>query len=151
MKSLKEIVVGIAVICLLVFISDAAPQGQPGQEWLSYYPSVSRLYGKLIKVTKYGKPSYGENPEKDEKVEVLILILQTPVRIKARSSSSVNNESLTNVSFVQLIFPPEVGDYSKYLEKDILVAGTLVRGHTGDHFTDAVMTVKAINPTGRPM
>jgi hypothetical protein len=30
------------------------------------------------------------------------------------------------------------------------VAGTLVRGYKGEHFTDVVMTVKAVNPTGKP-
>jgi hypothetical protein len=140
---------GILVIaCILFLASDALPQ----QDWLSYYPAVSRLQGKLIKVSKYGKPTYGENPEKDEKVEVPVLILQTPVRIKARPGSSVNNESLTNISFVQLIFPPEVGgNYSTHLEKDIVVAGTLVSGHKGEHFTEVVMTVKAVNPTGKPI
>src|SRR2546422_10467897 len=99
MKLSKKIAIEIAIISVLLFSSQAAPQNQ---EWLSYYPAVSRLHGKLIKVTKYGKPTYGENSEEDEKVEVPILILQTPVRVKAQSSSSVNNESLTNVSFVQL-------------------------------------------------
>lgn len=144
----KEISVAIAVTCILCFFSESAAQQQ---EWLSYYPAVSRLQGKLIKVTKYGKPTYGENPEKDEKVIVPILILQTPVRVKARTTSSVNNESLTNVSFVQLIFPAELADYSKHLDMDIVVAGTLERGHKGDHFADVVMTVKVVNPTGRPM
>jgi hypothetical protein len=142
-------VLAVALVCVLLFPAKATPQQQ---DWLSYYPAVSRLQGKLTKVFKYGKPTYGENPEKDEKVEVPILILQTPVRIRARPTSSVNNESLTNVSFVQLVFPAEVvGNYANYLDKDIVVAGTLVRGHKGEHFTDAVMTVKAVNPTGKPM
>jgi hypothetical protein len=59
---------------------------------------------------------------------------------------------VTNVSFIQLIFPAEVGsDYSKHLERDIVVAGTLVSGHKGEHFTEVVMTVKAVNPTGKPI
>jgi hypothetical protein len=139
----------IAIACFLFFSSEVVAQQQ---DWLPYYPAVSRLQGRLIKVFKYGKPSYGENPERDEKVEVPILILQTPVRLKARSTSSVNNESVTNVSFVQLSFPPEVdGNYSKHLDKDIIVAGTLVRGYKGEHFTEVVMIVKAVNPTGKPM
>ena len=137
----------IIVIAHVLFFSAEAVSQQ--QDWLSYYPSVSRLQGKLIKVAKYGKPTYGENPEKDEKVEVPILILQTPVRVKARLTSSVNNESMTNISFVQLSFP--AGDYSKHIDTDIVVAGTLVRGHKGEHFTDVVMTVKAVNPTGKPL
>jgi uncharacterized protein DUF4431 len=148
MKLPKRRALEIAIISGLLFSSQAVSQNQ---EWLSYYPAVSRLHGKLIKVTKYGAPTYGENLENDDKLEVPILILETPVRIKARSASSVNNESLTNISFVQLIFPAEIGGYSKYLDKDITVAGTLERGHKGDHFTDAVMTVKAVNPTGKPM
>src|SRR5438093_10210178 len=145
----KKITVAIAVSCVLFFLSEAEPQQQ---EWLSYYPAVSRLQGKLTKVFKYGKPTYGENPEKDEIVEVPILILQTPVRIRARPTSSVNNESLTNVSFVQLVFLAEVvGNYANYLDKDIVVAGTLVRGYKGEHFTEVVMTVKAVNTTGKPL
>jgi hypothetical protein len=144
-----RITAAIIFALTILFLTDATAQQD---DWLSYYPSVSRLQGKLTKVSKYGKPSYGENPDKDEKVEVAILILPTPIRIRARSTSSVNNESATNVSFVQLIFPAEVdGTYSKYLDKDIVVAGTLVRGRTGEHFTDVVMTVKAVNPTGKPM
>ena len=141
----------LAIIGILLFVSETSPQQNQLQDWLSYYPAVSRLEGKLVKITKYGKPTYGENPETDEKVEVCFLILPVPARVKARSSSSVNNESITNLSFVQLIFPPEISDYAKYLEKQIVVAGTLVRGYKGEHFAEAVMTVKAINPTGKPM
>ena len=73
-----------ALMALLAFAFETTAQQQ---DWLSYYPSVSRLQGKLIKVQKYGKPSYGENPENDEKVEIAILILKSPVRIKASSAS----------------------------------------------------------------
>ena len=139
------------VVTILLSFSEAHPQKTPFQDWLSYYPAVSRLEGRLVKITKYGKPSYGENPETDEKVDVCFLILPVPARVRARATSSVNNESITNLSIVQLIFPPELGDYAKYLDKQLVVAGTLVRGYKGDHFADAVMTVKAINPTGKPM
>lgn len=114
------------------------------QEWLASNPSVARLQGKLIKVRKFGRPSYGENPDKDETIDVPILILQSPVRVKARSASSVNNESLTNISFVQAIFSSEMNkSYAEYLDKRIVLAGTLDRGHKGEHFTDMVMQVKA--------
>jgi hypothetical protein len=121
-------------------------------DWLAYYPAVARLQGKLIKVQKYGKPSYGENPDKDERIDVQILILQSPVRVKASAASSVNNESLTNISFVQIIFPPEMAkSYAQHIDQEIVLAGNLVRGHKGEHFTDVVMQVKAINPTGKPL
>jgi hypothetical protein len=133
---------------LLLAINSRAQQ----QDWLSYNPSVSRIQGKLIKVQKYGKPTYGENPDKDEKIEVAIMILQSPIRVKANTTSSVNNESLTNVSFVQAIFPPEMEKtYAKHFDQEITLAGNLRRGRKGDHFTDVVMEVKAVNPTGKPL
>ena len=138
----------LALACALAIPSQVTPQVDP---WLSYFPSVIRLRGKLTTVMKYGKPTYGENPEKDEKLEVPILILQTPIRVKANPVSSVNNESIANISFVQLIFPPEVdADFKKHVDHNILVAGTLSVGSRGGQFTDVVLTVKAINPTGKP-
>jgi hypothetical protein len=50
---------------------------------------LSRLEGKLTKVMKYGSPSYGEHPEQDQKIDVPILILQFPVRVKSPPASSV--------------------------------------------------------------
>ena len=138
----------LALVFAIATPAQVFPQEYP---WLSYFPSGVRLRGKLTSVTKYGKPTYGENPEKDEKLEVPILILQTPIRVKANPRSSVNNESITNISFVQLIFPPEVdGDFKKHIDHNILVAGTLSVGSRSGQFTDVVLTVKAINPTGKP-
>ena len=135
-----------------VFVVAMPIPAKPQEDgWLSYFPSVVRLRGKLTTVTKYGRPTYGESPEKDEKVEVPILILPTPIRVKARPESSANNETITNISFVQLIFPREVNaDFKKYVDHDIVVAGTLSVGSRSGQFTDVVLTVKAINPTGKP-
>ncbi len=72
----KSSIVLAMIFTITLLLANAVNAQQ--DDWLSYYPSVSRLQGKLTKVSKYGKPSYGENPEKDEKVEVAILILQTP-------------------------------------------------------------------------
>jgi hypothetical protein len=146
---LRSLLVAIGIFSLLNF----GPRDSLAQEppWLSYFPSVVRLQGKLTKVLKYGPPSYGEVPEKDSRLEVAFLILREPVRIKGNAASSINHEQITNVSFVQVMFPPELGNFSKYLEQDVIVAGTLTRGHRGEHFTDMVMTVKAVNPTGKPL
>jgi hypothetical protein len=140
------------IVLLLTILTTAFGAIAQQQDWLSYYPAVARLQGKLMRIEKFGKPSYGENPDKDERVEVPILILPSPVRIKASSGSSINNESLTNVSFVQAIFPPEMAkSYAQHFDQEIVLAGNLLRGHKGEHFTDVVMQVKAINPTGKPL
>jgi len=133
-------------LCLLFWFGGAAPQQQ---QWLFYSPAVSRLEGKLTKVMKYGSPTYGEHPEQDEKIDVPILILHLPIRVK-HPPPSVNTES-TNVSFVQLIFPTETGSYAKYLNATIVVEGTLAKGLKGKHFTDVVMTVNTLNPAEPPV
>ncbi len=141
------------LVLVWIFVAAIPAAGNPQEEgWLSYFPSVVRLRGKLTTVTKYGKPTYGESPEKDEKLEVPILILPTPVRVKARPESTANNETITNISFVQLIFPPEAHvDFRKYIDQTIVAAGTLSVGSRSGQFTDVVLTVKAINPTGKPL
>lgn len=144
----------VRAVGALICLSLLAPVTAPAQEveWFAYYPSVVRLQGKLIKVQKWGKPSYGESPEKDEKVDVAILILKTPIRVKASSASSVNNESVTNVSFVQAIFSPDTAkSQAQHFDQDIVLAGNLVRARKGEHFTEVVLQVKAVNPTGRPL
>jgi hypothetical protein len=143
-------------VCVLVLTCAVAilPRHAIAQQegWLSYSPSVARIRGRLIIVTKFGKPTYGAEPDKDEKLEVPILILPTPIRVKARPESSVNNETMTNISFVQLVFPPEVeSNFKKFVDQEIVVAGSLAIGNRGGQFTDVVMTVKAINPTGKPL
>jgi hypothetical protein len=132
-------------LCLLFWFGGAAPQQQ---QWLFYSPAVSRLEGKLTTVMKYGGPTYGEHPEQDEKIDVPILILQLPVRVKS-PTHSVNTE-ITNVSFVQLIFLTE-SSYSKHLTATVVVEGTLTKGVKGKHFTDVVMTVNTLNPAEPPV
>ncbi len=140
----------LAMVFLILLAT--APLPAQESEWLAFHPSVARIQGKLIRIQKYGQPSYGENPDKDEKVEVAILILKSPIRVKANTASSVNNQSVTNVSFVQILFPPEmVKTQEKYFDQEIVLAGNLMRGYKGEHTTDVVMQVKAVNPTGKPL
>ena len=145
-----EILVGLALltaVCVSFSSRAAAPQEQ---QWLFYSPALSRLEGKLTKVMKYGSSSYGEHPEQDQKIDVPILILQFPVRVKSPPASSLNTQT-TNVSFAQLIFPAESGSYSKHLNANIVVEGILAKGIKGEHFTDVVMTVKRGNPVDPPV
>jgi hypothetical protein len=137
----------LSAVCLIFLSRGAAPQEQ---QWLFYAPALSRLEGKLTKVMKYGRPTYGEHPEQDEKMDVPILILQLPVRVKSPMPSSLNTQ-ITNVSFVQLILPSESASYSKYFDANIVVEGTLAKGIKGEHFTDIVMTVKTVNPPEPPV
>lgn len=140
----------LLLIALLAFLPTPGHGQQQG--WFHYDPSVSRIQGKLIQVTKYGKPTYGGEPDSDEKVEVPILVLQTPIRVRTNPERRNELEPMTNVSFVQLIFPEDpAGNVKRYLDQTIVVSGTLALGKRGGHFTDVVMIVKVVNPTGKPL
>lgn len=144
---MKRFLLGIALLAILPSMGQGQQQG-----WFHYDPSVSRLQGRLIQVTKYGKPTYGGEPESDEKVEVPILILQTPIRVRTNPERASGAEPMTNISFVQLIFPDDpAGNVKRYLDQTIVVSGTLALGRRGGHFTEVVMTVKVVNPTGKPL
>lgn len=144
---MKRFLVWIALLATLPSIGHGQQQG-----WFHYDPSVSRLQGKLIQVTKYGKPTYGGEPETDEKVEVPILVLQTPIRVRTNPERRSETEPVTNVSFVQLIFPEDpAATVKRHLDQTIVVSGTLALGRRGGHFTEVVMTVKVVNPTGKPL
>jgi hypothetical protein len=139
--------VGACITALIWCTTVSAQQ----QSWLSYFPSVVRLQGKLVLLTKYGAPSFGADPEKDEKIEVPFLILQTPIRARPNPKSGSEREPLTNINFVQLVLPDESGQTLKqYLDQQITVAGTLLPGRRASDFAEVVMTVKAVNPTGKP-
>jgi len=118
-------------------------------DWLPYEPTVVQIEGKLLKVIKYGPPGYGENPKRDIKYEVPILLTSEPVRVKGNLSNPKSQADLTNVSFIQLVFPKSSGNYRRYLDKEIVVEGTLFRAETGGHYTDLLMNVQTIRAKGK--
>lgn len=133
----------IAALLFLIFPTHDLTAQQ--QEWLSYEPMVVELKGKLLRVVKYGPPNYGENPESDARYEIPILLLAEPIRIKGDPTDWYKKESLTNVSFVQLIFSKAPSfPYWRYAYQDIVVRGTLFRAVTGHHYTDVLVDVTTI-------
>jgi hypothetical protein len=118
--------------------------------WLAFAPTVVELHGKLLKVVKYGPPSYGENPNSDVKHQIPMILLAQPVSAKGDAKSKLNEEDLLNVSFVQLIFLNTAStNYWRYEGQDIVVTGTLFRAETGHHYTQILMNVKAIRSKGK--
>jgi tRNA nucleotidyltransferase (CCA-adding enzyme) len=130
-------------ICLLAlfffFVSDILSHAQQSR-WLPYAPTTVELRGTMLKVVKYGPPGYGENPKSDAKYQIPMLLLVEPARVKGNSTSPVNKEDLTNVSFVQLIFlNTPANEYWRYVDLEIIATGTLFRAETGHHYTDLLM------------
>lgn len=41
--------------------------------------------------------------------------------------------------------------YGQHIDQEIVLAGNLVRGHKGEHGTEVMMQVKAVNSTAKPL
>lgn len=109
---------------------------------LRYEPQVVSLKGRLNSATRYGLPNFGETPKQDEKIRVPILRLDRAVNVCADTTSDVNVDNVRHVREMQLIFPE--GDAKSWYKRRVRVHGTLMLGHTGQHYTKIVMTVQDI-------
>jgi hypothetical protein len=90
---------------------------------------------------KYGLPNYGETPKQDQKITVPIVHLNRAVNVCA-PKSEINSEAVPNVKEVQLIFMK--GSARPWYNQRVVVSGTLILGHTGQHSTQVVMVVRTI-------
>ena len=111
-------------------------------EWLEYEPAVVTLEGRLSMKTFFGPPNFGEDPKTDSKEETRILVLDTPINVRAKDETDpVVGPSAENVREVQLVFN---GPLRKLVGKKLIVRGTLYHAHTGHHFTDVLLRVESI-------
>lgn len=134
----------ISVLCLL--LPNAYPQENG---WLHYRPDIVTLRGKVTTIINYGAPGYGETPEKDDVEESIILVLPLPIRVKSNSNGSLDSETITNITYVQLVIYTGVAKgYSQYFNREVEVTGTLFKSFTGHHHTDVLLTVNTLTPVG---
>ena len=127
-------VLKLTSIILLAFIAtrgygETTPKTQE-KEWLSLK-------------TYYGPPNYGENPDTDAKEVLPVLILKVPVNVRGnpRSEESFDRRSVENIKEVQLVL---TGSSKEFIDKTVLVEGTLFHAFTGHHHTDVLMSVRSI-------
>jgi uncharacterized protein DUF4431 len=103
--------------------------------WLHYAPEVVRLQGKVTTVVRFGPPGYGENPDTDAVEIPIILVLAAPVRIERK----------TNITHIQLVFHErDFPDYRNFINKEVVITGTLFEAFTGHHATDVLLEVETV-------
>lgn len=112
-----------------------------------YYfePSVSTIEGILITRMYYGPPGYGENPDTDAQEHPFILQLDDPIQVIAQEGD-INNSDRSEVTEIQVV-PMNQEDIelvNQYIDKRIIIQGTLFLAHTGHHHTDVLMQVEKI-------
>lgn len=110
--------------------------------WLRYEPVEVELAGRLAVVSRFGPPNFGENPETDEKIEVAVLVLSSPISVCADTTSELNDEPLLGLDSVQLVRDDALRQYANQL---VVLRGRLSRAVTGRHFFPAVLEVTSVN------
>lgn len=137
----------IGLVAALVLLS-CQPRTAALNQVLDYEPVVVELRGRLVETERFGPPNYGENPQSDARVRLLIVQLREPVLVRADTANPVNNETVTGVTEVQLLLRPEaVAEYRTFVGRVVLARGTLSRAITGHHYTPVVMTLQELRAT----
>jgi len=110
--------------------------------WLDYTPHEVELSGKVVEMSEYGPPSYGEHPETDDKLTIQILRLSTPINVKADPEDDINVEA-QGIREVQLAFTSSI-KHSQLDGRNVIVRGTLYHAYSGYHFRDILIYVQEL-------
>ncbi|MCP5467823.1 MAG: DUF4431 domain-containing protein [Deltaproteobacteria bacterium] len=114
------------------------------ENWLSYEPTEIALQGKLKSVEKYGAPNYGESPQTDKKVKILLLKLKTPIQVKGDPQSASNQESFTDIKEIQVLCSDKAQQCQELQDKNVSVTGSLFQAVSGHHYTKVILNLKSI-------
>lgn len=119
---------------------------EPSEKWLTYHPYTVKITGQLIIRNEYGPPGYGENPMTDAKGQIYVLILDSPINVKANDKNDGDTGAFKNIKEIQLI-ASSYDDYKCYaslVDHHAWVLGQLGEGDTGGQYTKIVLFVKSI-------
>lgn len=112
---------------------------------LHYEPAKVSLSGTILTERRYEPPNYGQSPRTDQRVNIAVLKLDLPVDVapSAPSSDGLDCGRYHNVRKMELV-ATGFGALEPYIGKHVAVDGTLFERITAHHYTDVLLTVKAI-------
>jgi len=112
-----------------------------------YYfePDVSIIEGTLITRMYYGPPNYGEDPETDAKQYPFILQLDEPIDVISLEGDIHNSDRL-QVTEIQVVpnNEEETKNLKKYINKRIIIQGTLFEAIFGSHHMDVLIRIEEV-------
>lgn len=131
----------LVLLCIPLACMCAAPAALCAQipDCVRFEPDSVALDGVLHHTMRYGPPNFGETPRVDQPIRVPILRLNHAIAVCGDPTSDVNRDTVRAITQIQLIFPHQSA--LPWYGKHIRVRGTLMLGHTGNHFTRVVMVV----------
>lgn len=114
--------------------------------YLYYEPKLSTVYGRLTQRLEYGKPNYGETPDTDEKLNTYVLIPEIPVQVfpVGYQDPEMGDVVQKNLREIQVYSSDKKLDLKKYVDKKIILLGTLQTGRNGNIFTEVGMEINKV-------
>ncbi len=138
------------VISILLLLSCNKSSSSPQTRWLAYEPSIVELSGQLSSTDKYGPPNYGESPETDPKIKILLLKLDTPIAVKGDAGAELNQDSFDKLTELQMICTQQATACQTLIGQHILAKGTLSQAISGHHFTPVVLNIQEVKKEKLP-
>lgn len=112
------------------------------------WPTQVSLLGTLRQEQRFGPPSYGETPSKDERVSIALLELPSKLAVCPDIASSAQGSAVIRVRAVQLIGRVDSVFVARRTGTKVRVFGTLQHQVRSSDYTDILLRVDSI-PTPR--
>lgn len=128
-------------------------QRADARPWLEPEPAVVSLRGFVVEKRYYGPPGHGENPAEDRKVDGWLLLLVTPINIRADAEEETSSGS-HDIRQVQLVV---IGRERRHLFKklrnllgqEVYATGKLYEARTGWYWVLTGLELMDISPVPR--
>lgn len=131
--------------CAIIGIACADTSVTKQPSCMPLAPTQLQLEGTLTREDRLGAPGYGETPETDERLEILMLGLSSPISICPDSAGGIT-DTLRGVAQIQLSLDPEIKIGPLTDIRRVRVEGALSEGVLGPQFAPIVMTVTTLTP-----
>lgn len=111
------------------------------EKWLEYEPRIVTLTGKIVSKIFPGPPNYEDFKKGDKPERVFLLILDSPISVRAKPSNPTLYPTERNVREVQLwgYHPQTYKQLLQMVGKRVVVTGRLSHSTTGHHRTRILM------------
>jgi hypothetical protein len=95
------------------------------------------LQGQVRRELHYGPPGFGEDPKRDARFKIPMLVLDRPIDVCLGTEPGLDDSPLDGIAKIQLVGLP-----SGVTDGELRVRGTLSRAVSASHFTPVILVVE---------
>lgn len=110
---------------------------------LDYAPAKVSLTGTVAIESHFGRPGFGENPNIDQKEQIPVLVLDTPISVKGQPGTP-NSDTFAEVDRLQLIATDALKT-SSFQGQRVKVNGVLFEQQNAENYTKVIFIVGNIS------